>query len=202
VTPRPHDLLKLGTGIDAGAPAWAHTAVARTPWVVVRRATAPPGQVAVGVRGQTRSQRHATTIPIEAVGQIVTPESLSDVRLAGPCDRPALRALAAVRPHLDGTGLAWGPTGGVGFQLCTGSHSVTEDSDLDIVMRVSRLTPAVLQCFSRLHAELSSAPARIDCQLDTAAGAVSLTEIVSRATQLLLKGVDGPRLVAAEDLLR
>ena len=202
MTPRPHDLLKLGTGIDAGAPAWAHTAVARTPWVVVRRATAPPGQVAVGVRGQARSQRHATTIPIEAVEQIVTPESLSDVRVAGPADRPALYALAAVRPHLDGTGLAWGPTGSVGFQLCTGLPSVTEDSDLDIVMRVSRLTPAVLQRFSRLHAELSSAPARIDCQLDTAAGAVCLTEIASRATQLLLKGVDGPRLVAVEDLLR
>ncbi|KAB0523459.1 phosphoribosyl-dephospho-CoA transferase, partial [Pseudomonas chlororaphis subsp. aureofaciens] len=55
----PHDLLwgLPPQQLPADAPAWAVTAMAAGQPVVVRRAVAAAGQVAVGVRGRLREQR-------------------------------------------------------------------------------------------------------------------------------------------------
>lgn len=66
---RPHDLLRIadpGAHLTGSEPAWVGPSLAAAPWVVVRRSTAPTGQLAVGVRGQARHERHALFMPINA----------------------------------------------------------------------------------------------------------------------------------------
>jgi len=200
---RPHDLLRLHRGVHVTeAPPWARISLAQTPWVVVRRAEAPEGSIAVGVRGPARSQRWATTIPRSAATQVVTPESLRDVGPAAPVDRPALRALTDLRSALDQTGLIWGPAGSVGFELCTGAATVTATSDLDLVIRAGNVNPSLIHRLSALHDFLSSASARVDCQVETPLGAVALAELATEPPQVLVRGFTGPRLVCTAHLVR
>lgn len=200
---RPHDLLRLNRGVHVtDAPPWARVSLAQTPWVVVRRALAPEDSIAVGVRGAARSQRWATTIPLSAATEVVTPESLRDVRPGAAAGRPALRALTGLRSALDQTGLIWGPVGSVGFELCTGVSTVTATSDLDLVIRAGDLNPSVIARLSALHGFLTNASSRVDCQVETPLGAVALGELATDPRQLLVRGFTGPRLVSTEHLVR
>ncbi|MFC5694790.1 malonate decarboxylase holo-ACP synthase [Pseudomonas sp. GCM10022186] len=191
-TPKPHDLLWGMTPdhLPAGAPAWAVQALAAGHPVVLRRALCEPGLVAVGIRGSSREQRLAATMPIHSIQRLVSPEQLRPRTAAG---LPALRALEAVAPMLAATGLPWGPTGGVGFQLATGIAVLHDASDLDLLLR----TPT---CFDRQHARellsaLANAPCRIDLQLETPNGAVALREWAGGSRRVLLKCAEGARLV-------
>jgi phosphoribosyl-dephospho-CoA transferase len=193
--PRPHDLLHLarpGELVPAAAPAWVAPALRVAPWVVVRRASAPPGHLPVGVRGRHRDERFALQIPMDHVAKVLPPDALT-ARAGALPDLPAARALHVVRPLLATTGLCWGPGGSVGFELATGLPTITADSDLDLVIRVERLLPR--SELAALHAALRRLPARADCQLDTPTGALALAELVSGAGQVLLRTATGPRLV-------
>lgn len=203
--PRPHDILRLVARADllpTDAPEWAYAALRHTPWVVVRRARSFPGCVAVGVRGRLRAQRFATTVPHNVIERIVTPEELATVNPPGDRDVPALHALRAVRPHFDDTGMAWGPTGSVGFELATGIHTANAASDLDIVLRRGDINNTVLQQLSQLCDLLRAVPARVDCQVETPLGAIALAEFVSRPAQLLVRSAAGAHLIAAADIVR
>ncbi|MDT4852119.1 Phosphoribosyl-dephospho-CoA transferase [compost metagenome] len=188
----PHDLLWGMTPdqLPAEAPAWAQQALAAGHPVVVRRAVCEPGMIAVGIRGTSREQRLAATMPISSIQRLMSPEQL---RPRITADLPALRALDAVASLLTATGLPWGPTGGVGFQLATGIPVLHEASDLDLLLR----TPI---SFSRqqaraLLAALADAPCRVDLQLETPNGAVALREWAGESRRVLLKCVEGARLV-------
>lgn len=189
---RPHDLVwgMPPMALPAAAPAWARQVLASAQPVVIRRAACAEGRVAVGVRGQGREQRLAWDMPLALVNRHQSPESLR-----WPADEglPALRALAAVSALLDATGLAWGPTGGVGYQLASGVQVVHANSDLDLLLR----TP---EPFDRVQArvllaQLERAPARVDVQLETPFGAVALREWAGTARRVLLKASLGARLV-------
>ncbi|MCY1276632.1 Phosphoribosyl-dephospho-CoA transferase [compost metagenome] len=191
-TPKPHDLLWGMTPdqLPGGAPAWTIQALAAGHPVVVRRALCEPGLVAVGIRGPSREQRFAAHMPTVSIQRLMSPEQLRPRAAAGI---PALRALEAVAPMLAASGLPWGPTGGVGFQLATGIAVLHEASDLDLLLR----TPT---CFSRqqareLLAALAEAPCRIDLQLETPHGAVALREWAGDSQRVLLKCAEGARLV-------
>ncbi|MEU6404278.1 malonate decarboxylase holo-ACP synthase [Streptomyces sp. NPDC046985] len=192
---RPHDLLRLSrprallTGAD---PAWVGAALAAAPWAVVRRRRAAPGHVAVGVRGARRSERHAASTPVVNVADTVRPEDLC--RLADTLEprTPALSALRRVAPVLDGLGCPWGPTGGVGFELATGLAVTTRDSDLDLVLRPR--TPPTPAWAADVAERLSSPAVRVDCLLETAAGAVALAELAAAPDHLALRTDQGPRL--------
>ncbi|MET0450828.1 MAG: malonate decarboxylase holo-ACP synthase [Mycobacterium sp.] len=198
---RPHDLIRLADGASPAfdAPGWVRTTLRETPWMVVRRANAPVGFVAVGVRGTERSQRHALTIPHGAIGDVVEPEELA--ALDSIRDVAALRALAMVRPHLDDCAMPWGPTGSVGFELATGSPTVTPDSDLDLLVRAPILNEVVLQRLLDLSGRLRHGPVRVDCQVETTSGAVALAELTSIGSEVLLKTSSGPDLVRLAELL-
>ncbi|NIE78463.1 malonate decarboxylase holo-ACP synthase [Pantoea sp. Ap-967] len=190
---QPHDLLwgMAPADLPADAPAWAVQALAVGQPVVVRRAVCRAGWVAVGVRGQGREQRLATQMRLAAVQRHVAPEAL---RWQGHSPCAALQALASTAPVLDASGLAWGPTGGVGYQLATGCQLLHAGSDLDLVLR----TP---QFMARAKARelldiLDCGPCRIDVQLETPAGAIALREWAGMARQVLLKSALGARLVA------
>jgi phosphoribosyl-dephospho-CoA transferase len=190
--PQPHDLLwgMPLTELPADAPAWATQALAAGQPVVVRRAACATGWVAVGVRGQGREQRLGVLMRVRDIQRQLSPEVL---RWAGQSPWPALQALASVTPVLDACGLAWGPTGGVGYQLATGCNVVHGASDLDLLLR----TP---QFMTRAKARelldiLDCGPCRIDVQLETLAGAVALREWAGVARRVLLKSGMGARLV-------
>lgn len=196
--PRPHDLLWGASAdwLEAGAPAWARAVLAAGLPVVVRRASARDGWIAVGLRGQGRERRHAAWMPLAAVRQCMRPEQLTGGG-ERECACAPLRALALLRPQLDALcrqrALAWGVTGGTGYQLGSGVTVLGEDSDLDLLLRAPR--PLERRQAQALLERLERLPCRVDLQLETPAGAVALRDWASSASRVLLKAGSGARLV-------
>lgn len=190
----PHDLLFLrapGAFETAGAhPDWLGGAwLAEAPLVVRREATAH-GRIPVGARGPQRNQRLAGYVDVAAVQRRVTPEMLAAVR--PPSGLPCLDALAALAPRLAALGLAWGPIGGVGFQLASGLPVLRDTSDLDLLVRApGPLAPAVV---TALDAMQRDAACRIDIQVDTGSGGFALAEY-ARGGRVMLKTARGPVLL-------
>jgi phosphoribosyl-dephospho-CoA transferase len=114
----------------------------------------------------------------------------------------AFALLQAITPVCTTTGLRWGPTGSVGFELASGVVTVTESSDLDLLLRA----PLALDHASArsLFIELTHFSGRfntrIDTQIETPNGAFSLAEFAHSGThsgtRVMLRAADGPRLVA------
>ena len=198
---RPHDLLRLADGArlrhEGPVPAWASAALALAPWVVVRRAAPPAeGLVPVGVRGDGRAQRLAALLDAGSVAARVAPEDLALAR--GWRHTPRTRSIGALRvlDRVDGLltplGLAWGPTGGVGFELATGAAATHDASDLDLILRVPEPWP--LDEARKLADEFARLPVPVDVQLDLPTGAVALAEY-ARGGRVMLRAPGGPRLV-------
>ncbi|GAB3838854.1 malonate decarboxylase holo-ACP synthase [Dactylosporangium cerinum] len=189
---RTHDLVRLadvGTGAE---PAWVAESLARAPWAVVRRGTAARGHLPVGVRGPARHQRHATEVPVHSVLGVARPEELRCD--AATADRtPALAALRALQPALDELGPGWGPVGGAGFELATGHAVTTAASDLDVIVRCDPLpgtewAAALIEIFRAM-------PVRVDCLIETPAGAVAAAELASGADRVVLRTTGGACLI-------
>ncbi|WNO62450.1 malonate decarboxylase holo-ACP synthase [Streptomyces sp. NBC_00121] len=198
---RPHDLLRIadpGAHLTGSEPAWVGPSLAAAPWVVVRRSTAPTGQLAVGVRGQARHERHALFMPINAAIACRRPEDLRPVEASAPARTPALSALQEAGPILHDLGLPWGPTGSVGFELATRRPTTTATSDLDLLIRTESL-PSPARA-AELIGRLSALSARVDCQLQTPSGAVALAELATGPQTLMLRTRTGPQLVTREGI--
>ncbi len=209
---RPHDLLRLADGAsishEGSVPAWVPASLARAPWVVVRRAPIIAGLVPVGVRGGTRHERLAAFLAPTTAAERVTPEGLAAARGWRHAFRTrglgALRVLDTVDELFTFLGLAWGPTGSVGFELATGVAVAGPASDLDVVVWAPE--PWSRARAWELAADLARLPVRVDTQLDTPTGAVVLAEY-ARGGRVLLRTPDGPKLVndpwrhAATDML-
>jgi phosphoribosyl-dephospho-CoA transferase len=191
----PHDLLwgLSAAALPADAPAWVVEVIGLGHPVVVRRATAGAGWVAVGVRGRSRDQRYATLMRVVDIRRRVRPEELIDTLNQQPDHWPALRALRLLQPVMDDLGLPWGVAGGVGFELGSGVPVLHQDSDLDLILRTPEFFSR--QRAAELVAVLEGAPCRIDMQLQTPLGAVALREWAGASREVLLKADDGPRLV-------
>ncbi len=184
-----HDLLWGMTHLPADSPAWVMDAVGAGHPVVVRRAIAEPGYVAVGVRGQRREQRFATQMPLAAVQRRVTPQALRDV--SSPRDVPALRALDQLRPLL--APQEWGVSGSAGFELASGIQALHALSDLDLILLAPQ--PLDRKDARALLAQLDTAPCAVDLQLQTPFGAVALREWAGGSRRVLLKTAGGALLV-------
>ena len=135
-------------------------------------------------------------IPDATVTEVLSPEALA-VRTPAHMKPvlPAARALRAAAPLLDEAGLPWGPTGSVGFELASGLRTVSPTSDLDLLLRSTRLPARAT--LMRLHVELRRLPARVDCQVETDDGAIALGELLSGAPDVLVRTPTGPRLTPA-----
>lgn len=196
--PRPHDLLWGMTAehLPPDAPAWVRAALARHAPVVVRRAVAEPGWVAVGIRGPAREQRFAGWMRLEAIRRRLSPEAIARAgrwRAHAQPQWPALRALAQLAPELAECGLAWGITGSLGFELASGLPAAHPASDLDLLLRAPQpLSRGRAQALCTL---LDGAPGRVDAQLETPGGALALREWAKGAARVLLKASGGPLLV-------
>ncbi|WP_161865896.1 malonate decarboxylase holo-ACP synthase [Pseudomonas yangonensis] len=198
-TPRPHDLLwgLRPEHLPQEAPAWAHAALGGHVPVVVRRAPAEPGWVAVGIRGAAREQRHAAWMRLSDISRLVSPQAVARAgrwRNHAQSHWPALRALSQLAPRLDALDLAWGVTGSLGFELASGIAAAHADSDLDLLLRAPEpVSRAEARALCML---LDEAPGRIDLQLETPHGSVALREWASAAPRVLLKTQNGPLLVS------
>lgn len=186
-----HDLLwgMTPAHLPADSPAWVMDAVGAGHPVVVRRAIAEPGYVAVGVRGQRREHRFATQMPLAAVQRRVTPQALRDV--SSPRDVPALRALDQLRPLL--APQEWGVSGSAGFELASGIQALHALSDLDLILLAPQ--PLDRKDARALLAQLDTAPCAVDLQLQTPFGAVALREWAGGSRRVLLKTAGGALLV-------
>ncbi|MEU8403660.1 malonate decarboxylase holo-ACP synthase [Nonomuraea sp. NPDC048892] len=198
VTARPHDLIRLAGGAVAGAelPGWAVASLAACGWAVVRRAPHPPGLIPIGVRGPQRSQRHATLVPAEEVTRHVPPEELNHPHPHATLPTALCDTLSAVGPLLAqelGREAVWGPVGSVGFELATGHRVTHPASDLDLLVRMPhRLPPATA---ARLVTAFTTLPSRVDCQLETPPGGISLSEWARTGGPALVRTPHGPELV-------
>lgn len=197
---RPHDLLRLsreGLEVPDDAPAWAARELTREePWVVVRRADPEPGMAAVGLRGSVRRERWALSVSLSCVRERVTPEALAWERSwktvqAARGGLPALADLEAVARLLEGRGLVWGPGGSVGYELASGLPAVTENSDLDLILRLSYPLPRADA--RKILDDVTSLSVRVDAQVDIGAGSFALAEWAAGG-EVLLRRAQGPIL--------
>jgi len=201
--PTVHALLRV-TDRDAlvwegPRPRWAAAALQRAPWAVVRRAAPRLRSWPVGIRGGLRAQRNAAWLPQRALQECITPQMLAAQRAwrqhPGVTATPAIAVLDDVAAILVAHGFAgrWGPGGSVGFELASGVPSTTADSDLDLVLCADE--PMARIDATRLHADLSKLPVRVDLLLETPHGAAALAEYAQGAGATLLRSAQGPRLV-------
>jgi phosphoribosyl-dephospho-CoA transferase len=201
-----HDLLQIsgladlmnGDSPENRCPLWVERSLRQAPFVVVRRANLFPGMIPVGVRGSSRQQRFAAYLAPESIRHRITPEQLAanrGWRANGRTEAIAgLKALAGIHEKLVNLPLAYGPTGSIGFELASGLPTATSTSDLDLLIRApERLS---MQLAQELVTILSGSPCRVDAQLETPRGAISLAEYARGETPLLLRQAGGPVLTS------
>ena len=189
---RVHDLVELDRSwIERIAESAIREALVVTPWAVVRRACAANGSVAIGIRGTTRDGRWPLVAPHAAILSCVTPESL--VTVVPRRRLPALLALSAVRRSAVRADIVWGPVGGVGFELATGSPVVTAQSDCDIIVR----TGGAWSALAAFASDVRSLGVRVDAQVEAATFGFALDELLGASGSVMAKTPTGPQLVAS-----
>ena len=194
--PQVHDLLQIDlASLSSGCaaePSWVRPAMLDCPWVVVRRSQAVSGLIAVGVRGDQRSERWAASCERSLVREIVRPEDL--VRTSNDMGRtPALRALQEMSERWADLALPWGPVGSVGFELASGRKITTEASDLDLVIRAQQRITFREARF--LLDRTQGLEAKVDVRVETPVCGFSLEEYASASSaKILLRYPDGARL--------
>ncbi|OBY75116.1 malonate decarboxylase holo-ACP synthase [Acinetobacter gyllenbergii] len=182
-------------------PDWVIQVLSEHKPVVVRRAVTKMHMVAVGIRGEQRNLRFATEMPVEAIVKKVSPESLITKDLAL---FPHLQhKLQAIHQTMQSFSLPWGYTGSVGYELATGLKTVTENSDVDVLIRTVQMLSKA-DAHSMLIA-LEHLGIQIDVQLQTPLGGVALREWARSTGSVLLKSSDSAALVknpwSAEEII-
>lgn len=199
---RTHDLLEIDAkrllASQASAPQWAEGELRKSPFAVVRRGRAPRHEIPIGVRGTGRNQRWAALCHSKLVKSVLTPAQL--LTLAIPTSRanaiPALRALDVLKERWMESVLPWGPGGSVGFELASGRHVVTPESDLDIVIYAERRMTA--EEAKSLCDRAMNLPVVVDIRVETPVCGFSLKEFAGRNRAAILLRV--PRgIVLAKD---
>jgi phosphoribosyl-dephospho-CoA transferase len=198
--PYAHDLLLVkSTTIEQACmaePTWVKPAVAKYPWVVVRRAVSPKDRIAVGVRGQERQQRWGGFVRMDQIVRAIAPWHLrfglaNTVRLS----LPAMQSLRFLEIELASLSNDWGPGGSVGYELASRAPVVTQGSDLDLV--VSAPDRFDRDFGQYLLKKIALAPAKVDVRIETPWCGFSLEEYVRRNSEkLLVHTSTGSRLTA------
>jgi phosphoribosyl-dephospho-CoA transferase len=184
--PQVHDLLQINRPslMCTGEPSWVRQTLLECPWVVVRRAQAAPGLIAVGVRGNARSERWAANCERSLISKIVRPEELlpsNDVRRT-----PARRALQQMKDRWADLTLPWGPGGSVAFELATGRTVTTEASDLDLVIRATQ--PIAHEQARSLLERTLGLDVKVDVRVETPVCGFSLEEyVLASSAKILLR---------------
>ena len=188
-----HDLLWGMTVnfLTEDAPLWVKEVLQRGDPVVVRRAITSVDQVAVGVRGQFRHQRYAGQMPRSAISRQLKPEALTHVdtkQFEHLAER--LQTISSIMKNFSG---CWGYTGSFGFELATGVKTVTQQSDIDLLIRAEQ--PFEKKQAIELLETFQQAGLNVDIQLQLPQGGLALKEWAGNSGKVLLKRPDGAVLV-------
>lgn len=188
---RPHDLIWIddiaSLFVDGALPDWvAHHWHITLP-LVVRRATVAKEFIPVGIRGVGRSQRLACKVLTASVKRVVSPESLVCEGDANTQQRSIMQSLQLVKKY--NLPWCWGVTGSCGYQLATGHSTLTDQSDLDLLIRCP--FPVLFDELKTLAEFFKILPCRVDAQIETLYGGFALNEWV-RDKKALLKTATGP----------
>lgn len=193
----PHDLLQIKDVTDlisySAIPEWVEGALMNAPFVVVRRVQAPKGLCAIGVRGTERSERFGAFLDINNVVKHIRPEQLAEEKNWKNISKEIFRGLDQIDNILKKYSLSWGPTGSVGFELASGKDTVTEKSDLDIIIHINE--GLRLEIAKEIKQEFDNITYRVDVQVEIEEGAFSLIEFIqSEGKPILLRTANGPML--------
>ena len=199
---RTHDLLEIDAkqliSSQPSAPQWVEDNLRQTPFVVGRRGPVTGQEIPIGVRGTERNQRWAGFCHPKLVKSVLTPSQL--LTRAIPTSRanaiPALRALDVLKERWMESVLPWGPGGSVGFELASGRHVVTPESDLDIVIYAERRMAA--EETKSLCDRAMNLPVVVDIRVETPVCGFSLKEFAGRGPAAILLRVPGG-IVLAKD---
>lgn len=198
---RVNDLLRINTVNDLIGDFkdihWIDKAVKRARFVVVRRAPLINDKIPVGIRGDNRNQRLAAEVLCSNIIKIITPEELAyrklwrDNKHIGKYQM--LKVLEVVDSIFKSYNIICGLTGSVGFELASGVETITDASDLDIIVRTYNVLP--ISIAKDITKELLTMPIKIDVQLETSQGSIALAEYARGPGKVLLRTINGPRLV-------
>lgn len=198
---KPHDLLEIRSHHDlisySPLPDWAKESLSYSPFVVIRRALSPEGQIAVGVRGNTRSERFAAFLPIDRIMQRIAPEDIGEKKEwkqhSQYRNMEIYKCLEELSNYLEALGLIWGPTGSIGFELASGRNVVKNTSDIDLLIRSHAKMPR--KTAEQLHFFIKKRKIRVDVQVEAALGAFALEEYAKGISPLLIRTMNGPVLL-------
>jgi phosphoribosyl-dephospho-CoA transferase len=187
---RTHDVLEISAKqLIAGhssVPDWVERSLLAVPFAVIRRGPATKQYIPIGIRGAQRNQRWAAFCPPRLVKRLITPPQLLSYAMlpSRADDAPAFRALHVLRERWIDLDHPWGPGGGVGFELATGSKVVTPESDLDVVLYVQ--TRMTVEKAKSLCARAMYLPAVVDIQVETPVCGFSLREFARESPGAIL----------------
>ena len=158
------------------------TLLSRVPALAVTPATMAPAAAAVPSAALAETPAAASVAPTAAA-------------LSRAIAIPALRTLSLLTQRWKAFDSSWGPGGSVGFELATGRHVVTPQSDLDVVIYAPRRM--TVNEARLLRDSTQGLPAPIDIRVETPICGFSLVEYASRApAPILLRTASGALLGA------
>lgn len=202
---KPHDLLRLHD-IDnlisyTSIPQWAKESLKKAPFVVVRRSRIMKDMVPIGIRGSERNERFAAFISYDNIAERITPNQLildwNRIKASIRKDVPALEVLPKIKQILEDFHVKWGPGGSVGFELVSGFSTVSLSSDLDVIMYLNSIT---VEKANKIMKDISELSIRVDVQIETPNGAISLQEYANGLSPILIRTENGPYLVKRADI--
>jgi phosphoribosyl-dephospho-CoA transferase len=167
----------------------------------MRRAEDVADQVALGLPLPLKSgkKRIALSVPSSAVKAIEAPPLLQDVMdtLPEPWQARIEKLSNDLMAHADSVRVV----GSLAWQSLTGKVYLHPKSDIDVILRVSRLEQlrAVLQILQ--DSDLSPGP-RVDGEIIVRQGeAVSWRELLGSSRDILVKTLSGPRICLRDQWL-
>ncbi|MBD5657306.1 MAG: malonate decarboxylase holo-ACP synthase [Candidatus Eremiobacteraeota bacterium] len=197
VTPNVHDLVQIDAAVFAAehddAPAWVKPSLQWAPWAVVRREHGGK-RVPIGVRGQQRAQRYATSISVNDVLARIEPHDACPA--AARAEGRLGDASRSITEFASFNHIIWGPVGSFGFELASGRKATTSQSDLDIVVGVATVARETLLALQQLCASIAARHGvTVDVELAFDVGGVALAEYATQPLRVLAKTARGPKLL-------
>jgi len=198
-----HDLVNIESGSDLlftkPKSNWVKTALERAPFVVVRRAPIKDNFIPVGIRGSVRSERLAALLPANRIKKRVTPEQIAQKRDWIHRDKDIFKHLNEIENIMENHSICWGPVGSVGFELASNVSTVTENSDIDIIIRYTPSLSSLLA--KKLMNKLKRIPIHIDVQVEAKVGSFSLKEFACSAqNKVMFRTINGPILKSVQEI--
>lgn len=205
----PHDLIKIkdytNLNIDFSNYSWSLDSLKKSPFVVVRRAPILNKLIPIGIRGGLRSQRLAAFLPFSDINSIFKPTYIVEKKLwlenSHIKNTNIYFSIETIHKIFEEYNLKWGICGSAGFELITKIPTITENSDLDIMIKIE----AADKLFSAASAKelcqkLFNIKVKTDVQIEISKGTIALTEYASETNPILIRTINGPRLINRRQL--